>query len=334
LNSGGAWTGGEIAVNSGGVMRFNGGTGTSTASISAFGGTLDVNGQTLGSGSFANFIARDTGAKLMNSSSTAATIAANNTIWLYTASAEIETVGNLQIDSAIISAAAPEPTGLTKTGSATLTLTANNSFTGAVAVNAGVLDLNNSSGGAAASASGVTVATNAVLLLSQSQQVNNSALVTLSGGTIRRGSGVSEAFGNLNLTTGSFLDFGTGAAGNLTFGTYQNNETPSALLTLNNFLPGNSLTFSSTSFNTNNVASYFTFGTGYAGSSISNDGSTFTITAIPEPSTYLAAAGLLAVMLWPSRRRLIKDFNFAFGWRPRGAAEGAALGLSDKFLAK
>jgi hypothetical protein len=29
-----------------------------------------------------------------------------------------------------------------------------------------------------------------------------------------------------------------------------------------------------------------------------------TTTAIPEPSTYVAAIGLLALMLWPSRRRL------------------------------
>jgi len=29
-----------------------------------------------------------------------------------------------------------------------------------------------------------------------------------------------------------------------------------------------------------------------------------TITAIPEPSTYVAALGLLALMLWPLRRRL------------------------------
>jgi hypothetical protein len=77
------------------------------------------------------------------------------------------------------------------------------------------------------------------------------------------------------------------------------------LLTLNNFLPGNSLTFSSTSFNTNNVASYFTFGTGFQGYSVGNTGSTFTITAIPEPSTYLAAAGLLFALLWPSRHRLL-----------------------------
>jgi autotransporter-associated beta strand protein len=340
LNSGGAWTGGEIAVNSGGVMRFNGGTGTGTASINAYGGTLDVNGQNLGSGSFANFIARNTGAKLMNSSGTAATIAANNTIWLYTASAEIETVGNLQIDSAIISAAAPEPTGITKTGSATLTLTANNSFTGTVAVNAGVLNLNNSSGGAAASASGVTVASNAVLLLSQSNQVSDAASVSLSGGTIQRASGVSEVFGNLNVSSASFLNFGSGTAGSIEFGTYTR-DTGSALLTVQNFFQGNSLVFSQNLVDLGYISSssagsfnngYFAFADGFNTSWNGTD--TFTITAIPEPSTHLAAAGLLAVMLWPSRRRLLKDFNFACGWKPRGAAEGAALGLSDKFLAK
>jgi hypothetical protein len=134
--------------------------------------------------------------------------------------------------------------------------------------------------------------------------VNNSAAVTLSGGTITRGAGVSEVFGSLNITGSGILDFGTGAVGNLTFGTYQNNQqTESALLTLNNFMPGNSFTFSSTSFSTNSVGSYFTFGTGYAGSSIANTGSTFTITAIPEPSTVIAAAGLLGLMLWPTCRR-------------------------------
>jgi autotransporter-associated beta strand protein len=183
--------------------------------------------------------------------------------------------------------------GLVKTGTGTQTLTASNSFTGAVAINAGVLELAGTTGGAAADAVSVSVATNAILLLSQSQQVNNSASVSLSGGTIQRGSGVSEVFGDLSITTGSFLDFGTGTAGNLTFGTYQNDTTPSALLTLDNFLPGNSFTFSSTSFSTNSVGSYFTFGTGYVGSSISSTGSTFTITAIPEPSTMVVAAALV-----------------------------------------
>jgi fibronectin-binding autotransporter adhesin len=196
--------------------------------------------------------------------------------------------------------------GITKQGTGTLLVTGNNTFTGAVAVNEGVLELASTVGGAAGNTVSVSVATNAILLLSQSLQVNTNAAVSLSGGTIQRAGGVSQVFGSLNLGTGSFLDFGTGAAGNLTFGTYQNNETPSALLTLNNFLPGNSFTFSSASFTTNNIGSYFTFGAGYVGSSITNTGSTFTITAIPEPATYLAAAGLLSLLLLASSRPILR----------------------------
>jgi hypothetical protein len=47
----------------------------------------------------------------------------------------------------------------------------------------------------------------------------------------------------------------------------------------------------------------FSFTNGGIASS-SWDGTTFTITAIPEPSTYVAAIALLALMLWPLRRRL------------------------------
>jgi hypothetical protein len=42
----------------------------------------------------------------------------------------------------------------------------------------------------------------------------------------------------------------------------------------------------------------------------------FTITAIPEPSTYAAAVGLLALFLWPARRRLLKDAKSILGLRP------------------
>ena len=161
-----------------------------------------------------------------------------------------------------------------------------------------------------------TLSGGATLLISQSHQVNDSAAVTLSGGTITRGAGVSEVFGSLNITGSGILDFGTGAVGNLTFGTYQDNQqTESALLTLNNFMPGNSFTFSSTSFSTNSVGSYFTFGTGYINSSIiDNGGSSFTITAIPEPSTILAALGLAGLMLWPACRRSISARRRQMFW--------------------
>jgi hypothetical protein len=146
----------------------------------------------------------------------------------------------------------------------------------------------------------VTVGSGATLLIAQSNQVNNSAAVTLSGGTIRTGAGLSEAFGNLNLTTGSFLDFGAtyGNASSMTFGTY----TPGSLLTINNFDFGSTLIFGSDLTSTINNSSFFTFTNGGIASSSWN-GSTFTITAIPETSTYVAAFGLLALLIWPLVRR-------------------------------
>jgi hypothetical protein len=49
--------------------------------------------------------------------------------------------------------------------------------------------------------------------------------------------------------------------------------------------------------------------------SIFSDG-TFTITAIPEPSTYAAAAGLLGLTFWSSRKRLLKDARKILGFTP------------------
>jgi fibronectin-binding autotransporter adhesin len=205
--------------------------------------------------------------------------------------------------------------GITKLGDGTLTLSGSsaNTYSGLTTVSAGTLNLNKASGNAIAGAT--TISSGAVLLLSASNQVDSGAgdTVTLSGGTIRRGAGVSEAFGNLNITAASFLDFGTGAVAGgdygLRFETYSN--TDSALVTVNNFLPGNKLQFLAASFGAGNLAQ-FSFSSGYT---TSTSGGYFTITAIPEPSTYLAAAGLLALFLWPVRRRLIKDVKSILGLR-------------------
>lgn len=193
--------------------------------------------------------------------------------------------------------------GLTKKGAGTLSLTAGNSFSGPLSVQAGTLALAASSGSAAASVSSIGVTNGATLLVSQSHQVNNSAAVSLSGGTITRAGGVSETFGNLNVSASSVINFGAtsyGNAGNLTFGTY----TPSSLLTINNFDFGSTLVFRSDLRSSITNSSLFSFNNGGIGSSSWNEGtSTFTITAIPEPSTYLAAIGLLTLTLWPLRRR-------------------------------
>jgi autotransporter-associated beta strand protein len=191
--------------------------------------------------------------------------------------------------------------GLVKSGSGSLTLSGANAYTGTTSVTAGVLELASTGGAAAGGTSALSVGTGATLLLSQSDQVNDTATVTLSGGTIQRASGVGEVFGNLNVTLASFLDFGSGAAGTLQFQDYSN--TGSALVTVQNFFPGNKLQFTSTSFGTNNLSA-FNFGSSQY--STGTEGSFFTITAIPEPSTYVVAVGLLGLMLWPARRLFVR----------------------------
>jgi hypothetical protein len=184
-------------------------------------------------------------------------------------------------------------------------------------VQAGTLELSKNTN-VNAVAGALAVNGSAKLLLSSSGNVADTSAVTLSGGTIQRGNGVSETFGALNLTGDSTLDFGTGAVGNLTFGTYEGGTEPSHQLIVSNFAAGNTLVFG------NNVASYlptggalfnayFSFNNGFT-----YDSSTFTVTAIPEPSTYVAAAGLLAMFLWPVRRRMIKDLKSILGLRPTG----------------
>lgn len=183
--------------------------------------------------------------------------------------------------------------GLAKSGSGAgfLTLGAANTFSGATTVSAGTLRLSSASGGALGSTASVSVASGATLLIAQSNQVNDGAALSLSGGTITRGAGVSETFGNLSVTGSGFIDFGTGVVGELRFGTY----TPSALLTVNNFLPGNKLVFvgSNLSASINNT-SLFSF-QGAFESTWNSGTSTFTITAIPEASTWFAAVLLVSL---------------------------------------
>ena len=212
---------------------------------------------------------------------------------------------------------------LNKAGAGTVTLSgaSANTFTGTTTVSAGTLQLNKTAGITALSSTNIIVSkvdnnNRATLLLSANNQVADTTAVTLSGGTIRRGGDVSEVFGNLNLTEASFLDYGaSNNAGTLTFGTY----TSSALLTVQNFLPGNKLQFA-TGFDANLLPTggnlgnaNFSFSNGFT---TGTEGGYFTITAIPEPSTYLAAAGLLSLMLWPSRKRIMRDAKKILGFTP------------------
>ena len=272
------------------------------------GGALDLGGRSVSAEALSvGGTGISSGGAIKNSSSSAASFSGDVTLTAATTIAA--TNGNITLSGAI-----GQDTGsrnLTKTGSSTLTLsgTSANTYLGRTTVSGGVLELNKTAG-VNAIAGAVTVGSGAKLLLSANNQVVDSSAITLSGGTIQRGSGVSETFGNLDLTTGSFLNFGTGDTGTLSFGTY----TPSSLLTINSFLPGNTLTFGSDLTSSINDATYFSFSGNFT-SSWSAGTSTFTITAIPEPSTYVAAIALLGLMLWPSRRRLLKDAKSILGLR-------------------
>jgi autotransporter-associated beta strand protein len=189
--------------------------------------------------------------------------------------------------------------GFEKINAGTLTLSGStaNDYAGTTIITGGTLNLNKT-GGTTAIAGNLTVGSTAKLLVSASNQVADGSGVTLSGGTIERGSGVTETFGNLNLTTASFINFGTGATSSLNFGTYTGGGFK---LNVSNFLAGNVLTFKTDLSGSINNSSLFGFDNGFTSDW---NGSTFTITAIPEPSTVLAALGLGGLLLWPTVRRL------------------------------
>jgi autotransporter-associated beta strand protein len=127
---------------------------------------VDVKGQTLADGNWANLIASGTNAVLKNSSATAASIAAGNTIWIWDVGQNLTidaSGGDLQIDSRITSSGQTTPTGIIKTGSKSLTLTyAGNDYTGSTTVNDGTLVIMRTNLTATIRSNSVTVAFSSV----------------------------------------------------------------------------------------------------------------------------------------------------------------------------
>lgn len=205
--------------------------------------------------------------------------------------------------------------GVTKTGSGRLSFTGTtaNTYTGPTTVNGGTLELAKSSGVASIAGSAITVNTGGTLLLGSSNQINDSANLTLAGGTLSTGEtvGFSETLGTLTLSGTSSIDLGT-AAHMLNF------ADSSALsgiwsghLTIYGWtgLPEISGTSGQISFGstvgglTSGQLAMISFNGFGPGSMLLTSGELVPV-AVPEAEAVVAAALLALLVAWRERRRL------------------------------
>jgi fibronectin-binding autotransporter adhesin len=204
VNTGGALSGGasgNLTVQNGGVVKFNGGTGNGSMNLLLNGGIVDISGQSIATNGWANLVASRTGSILRNSSTNAATITAGNTIWIWNNATNLTidaSGGNITIDSRITSSDQPNPTGIIKTGTNNLVLTYANDYTGTTAINEGRLALANGNA-LGSTAGGTVVASGAQLLLTNVVVVAEP--LTISGNGLPSGSAIAGALRSLGTNT-------------------------------------------------------------------------------------------------------------------------------------
>jgi autotransporter-associated beta strand protein len=209
--------------------------------------------------------------------------------------------------------------GLSKVGTAQMTLSNANTYTGPTAVSAGVLNISGSINGT----SNVQLDGGTLLLSGGTgEQVRDNADVNLNGGSLAFGNNANqtETLGALTLSATSMIDFGAaGGADKLLFSGGLFDRT-TGILAIQNWVgqsagissagidgtddrlvfSGNSIDFTS-KFSQNDVS--FNGGLGYQAINFTGG---YEIVPVPEPSStaLIGAAGLLALVGYRERRRL------------------------------
>jgi hypothetical protein len=154
----------------------------------------------------------------------------------------------------------------------------------------------------------------AILFLGGNNQINNTAQITLAGGTFRRGNfsegtAGSAGAGALSLTAaGSHLDFGTGTVGILTFASL---TAGGNTLTIDNW-SGVAATLGTGStdrliFGSNQSGNLSSFNfTGFGAGAVQFDlgNGFFEVTPVPEAGTYFSGAIVFALILLHHRKQL------------------------------
>ncbi|HEV7405839.1 MAG TPA: hypothetical protein VGO11_23040, partial [Chthoniobacteraceae bacterium] len=208
---------------------------------------------------------------------------------------------------------------LSVSGGGTTILAGDNTFTGATTIASGRLEASAAGSNAAlGKTSQVTVLAGGTLLLGSSNQLNDSAKVSLGGGTLNlhgnsEGTAGTAGVGALTLSATSTLDFGdTLGAGNLIQFAGIDQHTAGAILQIVDWDGpfsgggGDRLLFSgsdATAFSSLFGQGEVSFN-GIVGYKTVDFGTYYEVTAIPEPSTMSLPFLLLGLAAWRERRRV------------------------------
>ena len=222
-------------------------------------------------------------------------------------------VNNGSAASDLLISASLQNGAIIKADTGTLTLTGNNTFTGATTINAGTLEAG-AAGALGATGSVVVNAGGTLLLSGTGDRVNDAAAMTLAGGTLDA-AGLSETFGTLTLTDDSIIDFGTGAS-TLNFADSTGLWTTGKTLNIWNWSGtpvagggADQLRFASNGLNAGQRAQINFFsdaGVTQLSLTASFPANGFVsfgeVVPVPEPSSVATVLGLLGLVAWRERR--------------------------------